>query len=177
MLHKTFLFSILLVCWASLTFAQGGTSSLVIKYDYTPINANSMSGVFTYNRKPVSPMLGSQIDEVIKVMGAPLGTGADDKGIPYRLDYDGIHLWFDEGIFVRAEAFDLSKSAIDGITLNKNWAELFGELGKPEKEGWEEGYYGAENAYVMKYNLSNGIILIEFENDINMPPFMINVQK
>jgi len=162
MLHKSFF--ITLVCATALVLSSCG-------------NRGSAKGIFTFDGKPVSQLLGSSVNEVIKLMGDPVESSADEDGVIHRLDYDGIHLWFDDDIFVRAESFDLSLLAIDGLTLNKNRTELIEAFGKPAKEGRQEGYYGAENAYVMLFNLSNGIILLEFEEDLNVPPYMINVQE
>ena len=161
---------------------KNGKASLVINYDYVEHEASSTSGVLTYNRKPISPLLDSPISEVIKVLGEPLGKAyqhMDENGdpvgndTPYRFDYDGIHLWFGEaGKFIKAESYfkDVGKLAIDGVTLNKNRAELIKALGAPEQEGREEGMYGDEDAFIMRYRMSNGVVFLEFGKDLNVPP-------
>ena len=163
MKKKSFLIS--LVCAAALMLSScgGGGSALEI---------------FTFDGKPVSQLLGSSINEVINVMGEYLGSGADDRDVIHRLDYDGIHLWFDDGIFVRAESFEVSdKLAIDGVSLNKNRAEIIEALGKPESESQGEGLYGDEDAYEMVFHLSNCVIFLEFGADLSVPPSMINIQR
>jgi len=179
MLHKSLFISLL--CAAALTFSSCGSSGS--KGDNSAANQESdnlltTSKIFTYEGKPVSPLLGSSIDEVINALGEPLGKQTDDKNITHRIDYDGLSFWFDDGIFVRAESFEISsKLAIDGVALDKNREELINALGAPEKEGREEeGFYGSENVFVMKYRLSKGMALLEFEEDVNVPPNMINVQ-
>jgi len=193
MQKKSFLIS--LVCAAALVFSScGGTKKvenecaeneqieqteqaedLAIEVEDVP----AMLGVFTFEGKSISQLLGSPIKEVIKVLGEPLGDGTTEDGVIYRLDYDGIHLWFDDGIFVRAEAYNaaVSKLAIDGISLNKNRTELIKAFGKPIKEGREEEMYGNEDAFIMKYRLSNGIVLLEFDKDLNVSPGGIYLQR
>jgi len=152
-------------------------ATLVLGYEESDASEHSETGTVTYNGKPFSQLLGSSGNDVVRVMGAPEGTMQDDKGAIQRIDYNGIHFWFNDGILVRAESYDAGKLAIDGVTLNKNRAELIKALGAPEKEGREaEGYYGSENVYIMKYRLSNGVVLLEFEKDFNVPPGMINIQ-
>jgi len=161
------------------TSTNNATSDAVKDNVETPDETASTLKIFSFDGKPVSTLLGSSTNEVAKAIGEPDWIETDDFGTIHRFDYDGIHLWFDDDVFVRAESSDCSKLAVDGVSINKNRAELIKAIGKPSDEGRDEGFYGADDAYVMLYELPNGVgIFLEFSADaLDVPPYLINVQK
>jgi len=128
----------------------------------------------TYAGKPISPLLGGSRNDVIKSMGAPLGTCGTEP--PHRLSYDGIHFWFDDDACVRAEVFTLSVLKIGETALDKNRAELIALFGNPAKEFWgDDAGAGPEGMYTMVY-VFDCILFIYFA-DLNIAPVGIDVQK
>jgi len=137
--------------------------------------ANVQPGSVTYDEKPLSPLFGGSINEVVNVMGTPAGDSGDNP--PQRLDYDGIHFWFDDDCMVRIELFELSLLAVDGAALDRNRAGLRDVLGEPANDGWGEGYYGAESVYYIEYSLSDCSIYFEFDEDLDLLPYMVIISR
>jgi len=137
--------------------------------------ANAQPRIVTYNDKPISPLFGSSIHEVINIMGTPLGDCGNSP--PHRLDYDGIHFWFHDGYFARAEVHSLSMLKIGGVTPGKNRASIVDLLGNPAKEHWgDDDALGPKDTYYMVYYLSNYSIVFKLY-DFDAPPAMVHVQN
>jgi len=128
-----------------------------------------------YDGKPIVKYLGGTADEITVMMGVPLGDSGDNP--PSRIDYDGIHFWYDDGIFVRAEVYNLDLLEVDGVPLDKNRAGLIGLLGEPAHEWWgDDDEWGPEDVYSMAYQLTDCSIIFDFFN-IDEAPVLAHVQE
>jgi len=133
--------------------------------------------IVTYGRNPVTTLLGKPPEEAISVFGTPVSSSLDDSGGIINLYYDHILIWFDHGLFTFLENYNPGALEVDGVTLDKDRAALIGLLGEPDHEDWGEGAYGAENAYVMDYNMQNYRLYFEFWDSTDAPPVMVLINS
>lgn len=102
--------------------------------------ANSHTGTISYQNIPIGDLLGS-VDQVIDLLGdSPL----NDE---YKLRYDDMEFYHDNGAITSLVSTDPSSLKVDGIPLDMNREEFLQSLGEPSEDG-DDG-----SGYFMRYDL------------------------
>jgi len=93
-----------------------------------------LSGVITYKGIPVSDLMGP-VDYVISLLGPPIGYDE------FKLFYDDMEFYHNNDYIITIEIYDPSLFEVDGVTLDKNRADLIDILGEPGSEYEYGGNY------------------------------------
>lgn len=122
------------------------------------LGAASQKGELLCNGTPAHEWFGESIDTVRNAWGTPLNyVDAEWAGETTRYcEYDGITFSFYRDRTIFSISMDSDICSLNGISLNKNRAELIKILGVPTSEGWEDYDYDYElneflEIYCMNY--------------------------
>jgi hypothetical protein len=135
--------------------------------------ASSIQGEVLFQDVSVTGLLNRSMDEIISILGMPPYVGTFDEVGGYGFSYDDIDLTFDEvdgqSVVRRIWLRDLSVLSKDGLSLDRNQAELIAALGEPYDQLWiePEGY----TTLAMRFLLWEGSVPVTFTFWLHDPSY------